>query len=202
MKKLRPFALSPAIIITVLAGALTACGSDDDDDSPVNVITDTPGETSMPVDPDITSGDNAIGAPEGLNGSWFLSCRLDDGVYETVTLDIQNNITEVTISAFSDSACSIPEPLSPVTQTLSVVFAGITETALGPATNIDITVESVSIAGLESNDGIGDMFLDIILVMDDSLFIGETEDDETVGPDGIEPRPVELDLTDEFTRIP
>jgi len=96
------------------------------------------------------------------------------------------------------------ESFSPQTQLVSVVFSGITETTLGAASNIDLTVDSIVVAGLEElgsdADGIGDMFLDILLVMGDSLFFGQKDDVEE--PGDTTSRPVQLNLTDVFTRLP
>jgi len=174
---------------------------------------DTSSQTSTPVNPNATPDQSVGVAPPGLNGSWLLSCRLiDEGpMYETIQFNIQDDVFEVLGSEFTDSACTIPEPFSAVITTISVVYSGTTETGLGTATNIDGTVESVAISGLEELgsdlDGTGEMFLDILLVMDNSLFLGLTENSgggsgNDTGPEAINPRPVQLDQTLEFIRLP
>jgi len=192
-------------LITFLTTALIACSSDDDDDLPDNSISENPNQTSMPAD-EVTPGENISGAPAGVNGSWFLSCRMEDSIYQTVELNIQDDVIETITTDFSDNSCTTAEQFSPQTITSSIVYTGITETALGPASNIDLTVENVVIADLEQSgvelDGVGVMFLDILLVMNDSLFLGERVEDETLDPDVVGPRPLQLNQTDEFIRVP
>ena len=128
-------------LVGFLAGTLIACGSDDDD-SPDNnpdetSQTSTPADpdesaqTSTPVNPDNTPDVNAVSAPPGLNGSWLLSCRPSDDLFETIQLDIQDDVIVSTVSDFSDSACTNLELFNPLISTVSVVYSGTTETALG-----------------------------------------------------------------------
>ena len=212
--------LSKLTLIGILAGALIACDSDDDDDSSVSESSDTASDTSMPVPGDSTPDSTLAGAPAGVNGSWLLSCRQEDPgeidtLYEIIQLDIMDDVFVATASVFSDSACTELGLFSPAIATFSVVYSGTTETALGTATNIDLTQEALSIPGLEdpgsAEDFIDDtVILDILLVMNDSLFLGDDDSDDFNGfetddstePDPEESRPTQLDQTEEFIRQP
>jgi len=206
-----------AFVISVASVGLISCGGGEA--NPPGLLTPTSSldgnddsQTSMPVTGDTLPDQIIAGPPIGLNGSWFLSCRLqepefDSMVSETIQLDIEDDVIVATVNEFSDNACSILEQFSPETQTISVVYGETTETALGTATNIDLTVESLVVAGLEEIgsdfDDVGEMFLDILLVMNDSLFFGAVDESfDPTSPDELEPRPVDLNQIDVFTRIP
>jgi len=195
-------------LIGFLIGTLIACDSDDD-----SLLSETPNDSNQPTTTVTESSENSTGVSVGLNGSWFLSCRPEDPdpdsastVHETIQLNIQDDVFETISTQFTDSTCTNLEPFSPQTRNFSVVFNGITETTLGAASNIDLTVDSIVVTGLEELgsdiDGIGEMFLEIVLVMDDSLFFGQSDDVEVAEPEAISPRPIQLNLTDVFTRLP
>lgn len=197
---------------------LVGCSDDDDDgDAPldvggdIGVNTGTEGGTSMPA-PGTTPG---APAPTMFDGEWLAACTAidpsfpDEG-YEVATLTIAGDSGTARTPLYEDSACAIPvtpsedEPFETVVSASIVYPGGTTETALGTATHVDITTESIEFDGeppteaqraqLERIDAFGTDY-DIALVSGSELFFGDFEADEALDGSSPERRPTALEPT-------
>ena len=177
----------------LLAFAIAACSDSDNATTPTD-------ETSAPTDQN-PSPDDSNAAPEGLNGTWRLTCRLDDPdaitpEYAITVATFEDDTVSIDTEYFDNDTCTAPAT-EMETIVRSIVFSGTTETPQGTATNIDFTLESFTLNGQAVTDGLdGDPVMDILLVDDDMLFSGLVVDDDDAAPT----RPTELDLQNVFER--
>lgn len=154
-----------SVLVVVLVTALYGCDSDD------NALTDTsasmpaPGET--PVDP-ITV--------DGLAGQWQRPCAASttSADYSTADMTIADNVATITQSIFTDSACTTPASPAVIVTENSLVFDNTTSnTSLGDASNLESTVESRTVDGVSSTDGINAITYDILLITNNTLYFGD-----------------------------
>ncbi len=189
--------ICPAIVCAMLIG-LQACSSDST--SEPEMTDGEADETSQPA-PGVTPG-----VPltlEGLEGSWqrstCLASATDASVYTNAGLTIADNVASLTINAFTDSACSSPASPAVTLTESSLVFDGSTSTTtLGEASHFDSTVESKTVDGVDSNDSINSISYDIALIINDTLYFGDTQGSNDGSSSEL--RPTTLDEQSFFTR--
>jgi len=127
-------------------------------------------------------------------------------VYVYQTLNIQNPTLTLYTAFYTDPDCTIPHDNGDEERiTLSIVYTGgTTQTELGVADHVDITMETFLINGVNATDSdeegdfnVGDTVYDIFFLDDPTLYIGnsEVESDSDVNTSGTSPetRPTELD---------
>lgn len=194
--------LLAATIISVSA-MLAACSSDDDDD---NNGDDGAGDTSTPVDGDNTGDTGNSGGLSGLDGTWVQACLADDpddaeSEYSTGQSVFNGNMVTVTEMTYTDSGCTIAADPAVIVIESSFVFpGGTTTTALGDATHIDVTIESVTLDGEPLSDefsdliGLNDIEYDLVLIDNDMLYVGDTDGDLDGSTEALRPNALDTRL--------
>jgi len=156
-------------------------------------------QTSMPA-PDAGDSNNspASTGDAALNGTWKSVCTEIGGGYEVSTVVIDGAVAVDTYATYSDSTCTTRDDEPDEVITFSLEFPqGTVATSLGTARFIDITPESFTVGGqpVAAPNGFNTLY-DIYLVVGDTLYLGDDEDD-AITP---EARPTQLDVSDPLTR--
>ncbi len=178
-------------LTTVVLVALSGCSSNDD--------TTAANDTSAPA-PDQNPTEEVT--LQGLTGTWNQSCLASDSTasrYSLATLVAADNVATVTQTFFTDVACSNAASPATSVEQHSLVFSGTTSnTALGDALHVDSTVESRSIDGVDSSDGVNTVTHDIALILNNTLYFGNKQGSNNGSTADL--RPTELDQQAIYTR--
>lgn len=165
----------PALCSFVLIALLAGCSSDDDGDSGGGAA-ETAGDLVGVSDPAPDGGTPAdtFTVDEAL-GTWVLGCQATpstEAPYITSRLDMAPDTAQLNLSVFTDSACT-NRTAETITEFSVEFFADSTTTALGEANHINLTAESITINGVTVSAGTNSVRYDIILVTNDSLYLGD-----------------------------
>ena len=118
-----------------------------------------------------------------FDGNFFQSCILeaDDEIYTTSSLNIQGDIWQSSVTDYLDAACKMPVDVFDTT--FLVTFpGGTTETALGTAQHIDITIQTAIINGeeIEITPVFNTELFSLVLLDEPNIFIGDSSDDTII----------------------
>ena len=204
-----PFAPDDTPTLNAPEETVVASPAPDDVTDPDGSLTD-PEDTPEPDEPDEPSVPDDDGpAPLALDGEWLLTCRerdpeASDGVHAVTTLTIAGNTTALRELAYADDTCSVPATPAEFVVDVAIAFpGGTTDTSLGVATNIDLTVGEPTFDGAEldaadlevlASIGFFDTRYDIALIDGAELYFGDFESDPARDGTAPERRPDRLDL--------
>ena len=173
------------MLVALLATVIASCS---DSNSGSSDDTDTGDQNPMP---------SPMAMPAAnFDGDFFRSCTLeaDDENPTTTSINIQGDIWQSSVIEYLDAACTMP--LDVFDSTLLVTFpGGTTETALGTAQHIDITVQTTIVNGqeIELPPEFNTEFFSIALLDEPNLFLGDDDDDSVATGLTPETRESELD---------
>ena len=127
---------------------------------------------------------------DGLDGSWEQGCLAnpDDATFSSATLLASDNTITVTESVFTDNACSIAAVPAIIETESSLIFDGTTTTtALGDASNVELTVETRTIDDVSDTGDINSITYDMMLIINDTLYFGDKTGDNDGSTDELQP---------------
>ena len=127
---------------------------------------------------------------DGLDGSWEQGCLAnpDDATFSSATLLASDNTITVTESVFTDNACSIAAVPAIIETVSSLIFDGTTTTtALGDASNVELTVETRTIDDVSDTGDINSITYDMMLIINDTLYFGNKTGDNDGSTDELQP---------------
>jgi len=153
------------------------------------------GETDGNGDATATGG---MGTTTAFDGVWLQACTVNDPTdlsdgYSVTTLTNNGTSSSVRSLEYTDSACSVPNMPAEIVIDAVIVFTGdTTDTALGQATNIDVSFDSATVDGV-SQSVPPQTIHDIAFTTGNELYFGDDEIDPA--RDGSSPgaRPVVLE---------
>ena len=153
------------------------------------------GETDGNGDATATGG---MGTTTAFDGVWLQACTVNDPTdlsdgYSVTTLTNNGTSSSVRSLEYTDSACSVPNMPAEIVIDAVIVFTGdTTDTALGQATNIDVSFDSATVDGVSQSVPPQTIY-DIAFTTGNELYFGDDEIDPA--RDGSSPgaRPVVLE---------
>ncbi len=186
-------------MLPLVAVMLTGCSSSDDSsDSNNDGSPDTTPDTIPDTTPDTETSQpspNPGPNPTVLNtfdGTYIQACELSDPEdltegSEVITIVIAGDVATSTSLNYTDTACAVPGIPAELVFEISAVYPGDTvETARGTADAVNLTVESVTVDGVQpspaalailDDTGAFDTNFGILLLEGSSLFSGDIDGD-------------------------
>lgn len=178
---------TPAIVLAT--AIIAACSSSSDSDISDQTSTPTPGNS-----PDDTDQSSAR-----FNGNYATVCAaFDDGfIWEISEVSIQDGIANIRNTEYDDSECTQPADVIELTASFALP-GGNTNTALGDADFLDITLETTSLNGVDEPIE-NDRIFSLILLDGNNLYLGLETDD----PNGesADTRYDQIDQTRAYVRL-
>jgi len=139
-------AYSSLATLLVASALLIGCSSNSSDNSDLENQGLESDQTSIPA-----PGTDPNGGPQPLtqyNGNYLYDCTPDGEVSVVQSLTIQDDVATSINQIYKDAECTQPD--RKVELTLSIVYpGGTTDTPIGTADHIDLTVESFRVNDIE-----------------------------------------------------